>query len=82
MTNLQYSIVIEATEEPNFFCFYSPDLSGFTGVGTSVEDCIAQCGPAMDEYVAFLKEEGLPVPPSNPNALITVQKPERAVPAA
>ena len=38
MIGLEYSLVIEATEEPDFFGFYSPDLQGFTGVGHSIED--------------------------------------------
>jgi hypothetical protein len=33
MIDLRYSLVIEATEEPDFFSFYSPDLEGFSGVG-------------------------------------------------
>lgn len=40
MLGLHYSLVIEATEDPLFFSFYSPTLEGFTGVGSSVEDCI------------------------------------------
>jgi hypothetical protein len=40
MIDLKYSLVIEATSDPEFFGFYSPDLEGFTGVGHSVEDCI------------------------------------------
>jgi len=42
MIDLRYSLVIEATAEPDFFSFYSPDLEGFTGVGHSVEDCLYQ----------------------------------------
>ena len=38
MIDLRYSLVIEATEEPDFFSFYSPDIEGFSGVGQSVED--------------------------------------------
>ncbi len=33
MITLPYSLVIEATEEPDFFGFYSPDVEGFTGIG-------------------------------------------------
>lgn len=40
MIDLAYSLVIEATEEPDFFSFYLSDLAGFTGVGHSVEDCL------------------------------------------
>ncbi|MFH1991203.1 MAG: hypothetical protein ABIK98_02190 [Pseudomonadota bacterium] len=35
-----YLLVIEATEEPDYFGFYSPDLEGFTGIGHSGEDCL------------------------------------------
>jgi len=36
MIDLRYSLVIEATEEPDFFGFFSPDLEGFTGIGHSI----------------------------------------------
>ncbi|MGH7775025.1 MAG: hypothetical protein ACREQA_22590 [Candidatus Binatia bacterium] len=41
MIDLKYSLVIEATEDLNFFGFYSPDLEGFTGIGHSIEDCLS-----------------------------------------
>ena len=31
---------VEATQESDYFGFYSPDLEGFTGIGHSVEDCL------------------------------------------
>jgi predicted RNase H-like HicB family nuclease len=40
--NLKYSLVIEATDDPTFFGFYSPDLEGFSGIGLSIEDCLYQ----------------------------------------
>ena len=40
MIELKYSLIIEATDDPNFFGFYSPELEGFTGIGHSIEDCI------------------------------------------
>ena len=40
MIQLPYALVIEATDDPDFFGFYSPDLEGFTGIGHSVEDCL------------------------------------------
>ena len=62
MIELRYSLVIEATAEPDFFSFYSPDLEGFTGVGHSVEDCLYQARWGMIEHVRLLEEQGLPVP--------------------
>jgi len=40
MIDLPYSLVIEATKEPNCFGFCSTDLEGFSGIGHSVEDCL------------------------------------------
>ena len=73
MLDLKYSLVIEATEDPSFFGFYSPDLEGFTGVGHSIEDCIYKAKWGMEEHVALLKEMELPVPPLNPNPTIVIQ---------
>ncbi len=73
MLDLEYSLVIEATEDPTFFTFYSPDLEGFTGVGHSVEDCLYQAKWGMKEHVALLKERGLPVPRPNPNPRIIIE---------
>jgi probable addiction module antidote protein len=67
MIDLPYSLIIEATEEPDYFGFYSPDLEGFTGVGHSVEDCIYKAKWGIREHVALLMEQGLPVPRSTLN---------------
>ena len=72
MTDLKYSLVIEATADPEFFCFYSPDLEGFTGAGRSVEDCLCRAKGGMEEFVAVLREEGFTVPPENPAAQIQI----------
>ena len=77
MIELPYSLVVEATAEPDFFGFYSPDLEGFSGVGHSVEDCIYQAKWGMKEHVALLKERGLPVPPPNPDPRIIIQNQTR-----
>ena len=79
MVDLPYSLVIEATEEPDFFSFYCLELPGFSGVGHSVEDCLYQAKWGMKEHVALLVEERLPVPPANPNPRITIQNTNRAV---
>ncbi len=73
MIELPYSLVIEATEEPDYFGFYSPDLEGFTGIGHSVEDCLYKAKWGMKEHVGLLKEKGLPIPSENANPKITIQ---------
>jgi predicted RNase H-like HicB family nuclease len=73
MLDLRYSLVIEATEDPNFFTFYSPDLKGFTGVGNSIEDCLYKARWGMQEHITVLEERGLPVPKRNLNPKITIQ---------
>lgn len=73
MIDLKYALVIEATEDPTFFGFYSPDLEGFTGTGHSIEDCLYKATWGMEEHVALLKERSLPVPRPNPTATILIQ---------
>jgi len=73
MLDLRYSLVIEATEDPNFFTFYSPDLEGFTGVGNSIEDCLYKAKWGIQEHITLLKERNLPVPKRNPNPTIIIQ---------
>jgi len=78
MIDLPYSLIIEATKEPDYFGFYSEDLDGFTGVGHSVEDCLYKAKWGMKEHVALLKEQGLPIPPQNSDPKITVQNERKA----
>jgi predicted RNase H-like HicB family nuclease len=73
MIDLKYSLVIEATNDPTFFSFYSPDLEGFTGVGSSVEDCLYKAKWGMAEHVALLKERGLPIPSPKRNPTVTIR---------
>jgi predicted RNase H-like HicB family nuclease len=65
--------VIEATAEPDFFGFSSPELEGFTGVGHSVEDCLYKAKWGMKEHAELLTEQGLPVPPQNPAPVVTIR---------
>jgi predicted RNase H-like HicB family nuclease len=82
MIDLPYSLVIEATEEPDYFGFYSPDLEGFTGIGHSVEDCLYQARWGMAEHVRLLEEKGLPVPAANPHPRVIIENERRAAPVA
>ena len=82
MIDLKSSLVIEATADPNFFGFYSPDLEGFTGVGHSIEDCLYKARWGMEEHVAVLQEQNLPVPEPNLNPTVVVQNERRFEPAA
>ncbi len=74
MIDLSYSLVIEATEEADYFGFYSPDLEGFTGIGHSIEDCLYQAKWGIKEHVKLLKNKGLPVPLSHINPKIIIMK--------
>lgn len=79
MIELSYSLVIEATEEPDFFGFFSPDLEGFTGIGHSMEDCLYKAKWGMKEHTELLEDRGLPVPTPNPDLKITIQNAKREV---
>jgi predicted RNase H-like HicB family nuclease len=78
MIDLKYSLVIEATDDPGFFGFFSPELQGFTGVGHSIEDCLYKARWGMEEHVALLRDQNLPVPEPNPNPSVLVQNTEQA----
>lgn len=79
MLELPYSLVIEATDDPSFFGFYSPTLVGFTGVGHSVEDCLYKARSGMDEHVALLIEKGLAVPSREPSPTVLIRNEEQTV---
>ena len=82
MIDLKYSLVIEATDDPNFFGFYSPELEGFTGVGHSIEDCLYKARWGMEEHLALLRERSLHIPEPNPDPKVVVQNEQRLEPAA
>jgi len=74
---LKHSLVIEATEDPNFFSFYSPDLEGFTGVGHSIEDCLykGRSGGWKNIWRRWtMKDMGLQAPRGNPDADVVIKK--------
>jgi len=73
MIDLKYSLIIEATEDPAFFTFCSPDLEGFTGVGSSVEDCLYKAKWGMEEHISLLRARRLPVPKRNNNPIVTIK---------
>lgn len=81
MIELEYSLIIEATGDPEFFGFYSPDLEGFTGIGHSIEDCLYKAKWGMKEHVNLLKAQGLPIPPKNPNPKIIIQNEDALITA-
>jgi predicted RNase H-like HicB family nuclease len=81
MITLPYSLVIEATEETDFFGFYSPDLQGFTGIGHSIEDCLYKARSGMADHVQTLREQRLAVPAQNPNPTIMIQNESKLQPA-
>ena len=77
MIDLPYSLVVEATEDPGFFGFYSPELEGFTGIGHSVEDCICKAKCGMAEHAQLLRGQGFPVPSPNPDPTIVIRNEQR-----
>ena len=82
MIDLKYSLIIEATADPNFFGFYSPELEGFSGIGHSIEDCIYKAKWGMEEHIALLREQNLPIPEPGESPTVVVQNEKRLAPAA
>jgi len=74
---LKYSLIIEATEDPTFFGFYSPELEGFSGDGHSVQDCLYKAKWGIEEHVALLRDQNLPVPEPPPRPTVMIRNEER-----
>ena len=73
MIEMPYSLIIEATADPKFFSFYSPDLEGFTGVGHSVEECLCLARRGMQEFARTLRDLNMPVPERNTQPTIVIR---------
>ena len=77
MIDLKYSLVIEATDDKNYFGFYSPELEGFTGIGHSIEDCIYKAKWGIEEHINLLLEKGIKIPQSSKNPKIIIQNEDK-----
>jgi predicted RNase H-like HicB family nuclease len=75
--DLKYSLIIEATQDPNFFGFFSPELEGFTGMGHSIEDCIYKARWGMQEHIELLIERNFPIPQESAEVTITIRNEEK-----
>ena len=81
LDDISYSLIIEATKEPDYFGFYSPDLEGFMGIGHSVEDCLYKAKWGMIEHVNLLREQGLSIPHKSLNPKIIIQNEQESIAA-
>jgi predicted RNase H-like HicB family nuclease len=77
MIDIPYALIIEATEDPEFFGFYSPDLEEFTGVGNSLEDCLYKARHGMSDFIRTLQDLNMTVPPPNSNPTIVIQNEQK-----
>lgn len=82
MIDLKYSLIIEATADPSFFGFYSPELEGFSGIGHSIEDCIYKAKWGIEEHVTLLRDRNLPIPEPSANPTVIVRNEGQLAPAA
>ena len=73
MITLPYSLIVEATDDPTFFGFYSLELEGFSGIGHSIEDCLYQARFGMEEHLEVLRETGLSIPPESADPTVTIR---------
>ena len=78
MIDIPYSLIIEATDDPMFFGFYSPDLEGFSGTGHSIEDCLYHAKWGMKEHVTLLEAQRLPIPSRNLEPTVLIKNVEPA----
>jgi predicted RNase H-like HicB family nuclease len=60
---MRYAIVIELAD--NNYSAYVPDLPGCVATGGAIEEVEVQIREAITFHLEGLREDGLPVPPSN-----------------
>jgi predicted RNase H-like HicB family nuclease len=77
MLDLQYSLTIEATSDPEFFGFFSEELQGFSGIGHSIEDCLYRARHGMRDHVATMRQMRLKPPRPNRDARVTIMNMSR-----
>ncbi len=75
MKELCYSLVVEATDDPAFYSYFSPDLPGYTGWGESLVGAVTDALEHMDEYIEFMRESGAEIPPPALNPQISFLRP-------
>lgn len=78
MIKFPYSLIIEATDKPDYFGFYSEELEGFSGIGHSVEDCLYKARWGMDEHVSLLQQSNFQVPALNQNPTVIIRNEKKA----
>ena len=59
---MSYAYVIERAEDGSYWA-YLPDLPGCTTTAESVEAVEAQLGEAVELYLSYYRDRGLPPPP-------------------
>jgi len=71
--NLKYNIIIEATGDPNYFGYYSPDIPRFTGRGNSIPSLIDELEETIKEHLDVMRENGRKIPAIKANPKIIIQ---------
>lgn len=68
MLNLRYSIIVEATEDPNFFGVHCPALDRYgacTAAGSTLDEAVQNGRLAIEEFVLELQVMGITPPPAD-----------------
>ncbi|MFP4458899.1 MAG: type II toxin-antitoxin system HicB family antitoxin [Candidatus Zixiibacteriota bacterium] len=69
---IKYNLVIQASDDPLFYRFTSPELDGFKGTGISVDDCIQKACLLMEKHIVSAESIGRDLPSPPKKARITI----------
>ena len=72
---MKYSIVIEATSDPEYYGVYCPDFDSVgacTASGRTIDEAICNGREAIREMLIALRAMGVSPPAPNPNAYVRV----------
>jgi len=76
--DLPCTLIIGATEQPDYFGFHSPDLEDFSCIERSAENCIYKARWGISGSTSrSVEQQGLPGPPFNLSSKIIIQNQEK-----
>ncbi len=75
-SRLKYNLVIERTEDPLFYRFFSPELPDFEGGGISVDDCLTKARSKMAEHIEKADDLQMILPPPPKDVRISIREGE------
>ena len=71
---LKYNLIIERTDGPLFYRFFSPELQDFEGGGISIDDCLNKATWKMEHHLNTASDLNIVLPPAPEETSIVIRE--------